>query len=132
LAPERLRHLVGAALLVPLGVLTKLYSGPLAQWVANSAGGLLYVVFWVLLARGLFPRLRPAPVAAAVFCVTSTLEFLQLWHPPLLTRVRSTFLGHALLGSTFAWSDFAYYAAGCVAAWALSRRLGRRPGDPAT
>jgi hypothetical protein len=119
---------VCAALLVPLGLLTKFYSGPLAHWVGTSAGGFLYVVFWVLLVRALFPRLDPAPVSAAVFCITSALEFLQLWHPALLTQVRSTFLGHALLGSTFAWSDFAYYAAGCVAAHQLSRRLGQTPG----
>lgn len=129
---RRVIHLACAALLVPLGLLTKVYSGPLAHWVSTSAGGFLYVVFWVFLVLGLFPRLQPGPVSAAVFGATCGLEFLQLWHPPLLTQLRSTFLGHALLGSTFAWSDFAYYAAGCVAAHGLSRRLGRAAGGAAT
>ncbi|HEX5066340.1 MAG TPA: DUF2809 domain-containing protein [Myxococcota bacterium] len=120
---ERIRLLACAALLVPLGVGSKLYTGPLEGWVRDSAGGFLYVMFWVFALLAAAPRLRAGPVCIGVFLVTSTLEFLQLWHPPLLTAVRSTFLGHALLGSTFSGSDFLYYAAGCVAAYAASRRV---------
>jgi hypothetical protein len=119
---DRIRPLVCAALLVPLGVGTKLYSGPLADWVRDSAGGFLYVMFWVFVVLGAAPHLRPGPVCVAVFLVTSALEFLQLWHPPFLTAVRSTFVGHALLGSTFAPSDFLYYAAGCLAAYLVARQ----------
>jgi len=118
---DRIRLLVCAALLVPLGVGTKRYAGPLADWVHNSAGGFLYVMFWVFLVLGLAPRLRPGPVSAGVFVVTSALEFLQLWQPPILSAVRSTFVGHALLGSTFAASDFLYYAGGCVSAYWVCR-----------
>ena len=109
-------------LLVPLGIGTKLYTGPLSGWVNDSAGGFLYVMFWVFVVLGLAPRLRSGPVSAAVLLATSALEILQLWHPAWLTAVRSTFLGHALLGSTFAASDFLYYAAGCLAAHLVARR----------
>jgi hypothetical protein len=37
--------------------------------------------------------------------------------------VRASFLGHALIGSSFAWSDFPYYAAGALAAAAGARWL---------
>ena len=41
-----------------------------------------------------------------VLAVTFALEFLQLWKPPFLQAVRSTFLGHVLIGSSFSWFDF--------------------------
>jgi hypothetical protein len=44
--------------------------------------------------------------------VTCALEFLQLWHPPLLESLRSNFIGRTILGSYFDWSDFTYYFAG--------------------
>jgi hypothetical protein len=118
---DRGRCLAVLAVVTPLGFATKLYAGPGATFVASQAGGFLYVVFWVFLALALFPRLSRGGIAWGVALVTSALEVLQLWHPPFLERIRSTFLGHALLGSTFAWSDFAYYAAGALAAYALAR-----------
>jgi len=117
---SRRRLLVALALLVPLGLLTKATDNEL---VRGYAGGVLYVVFFtcaVLLAR---PDWRPAPVAAGVLLATCALEVLQLWHPPWLERVRATFLGHALLGSTFSGWDFACYAVGALLAIALSRVL---------
>ena len=51
---------------------------------------------------------------------------------PILVAIRSTFLGHALIGSTFAWSDFPYYVVGCAAAalYAYAVRW-RTPGGSA-
>ena len=106
----------------PLGFATKFYAGPGAAWVANSAGGFFYVLFWVFLVLSFSPGARPAAVAIGVLGMTSLLEVLQLWHPPLLERVRSTFLGHALLGSTFSWWDFAYYGLAALAVPAVARR----------
>jgi len=117
------RYLVALAVVTPLGFLSKFYTGPGATWVADNAGGFLYVVFWIALVLALLPRLLGAAVAAGVLAATCALEFAQLWHPPLLERIRATFLGHALLGSTFAWSDFPYYFAGALVGYALSVRL---------
>jgi hypothetical protein len=110
----RLRLFLILALVTPLGIATKFYTGPAEMWVRTRAGGLLYVVFWCLLALVLRPNLSPWIVAAAVLFITSILEFLQLWHPAPLQAIRSTWLGHALIGSSFSWSDFPYYGAGAV------------------
>jgi hypothetical protein len=127
-ASFRLRCAGVLAVVTPLGFATKLYTGPGAAWIGSGAGGLLYVVFWIFVVLALFPRLSPGRIALAVFAATSALELLQLWQPTFLAPTRASFLGHALLGSTFAWSDFPYYAAGALAAWALARRLARQ--DP--
>ncbi|MEO8595953.1 MAG: DUF2809 domain-containing protein [Candidatus Solibacter sp.] len=117
-----------AALLVSLAVLAPLalygkryYHGPAEEWVHNSAGGVAYVVFWCLVAALCRPRWKPALIAAGVLAATCALEFLQLWHPPLLEWVRSFFLGRTVLGSSFDWSDFPYYFAGGVGGWAWLR-----------
>ncbi len=36
-------------IIVPLGLYSKFYSGPAANWVNNSLGGVFYEVFWCLL-----------------------------------------------------------------------------------
>lgn len=111
--------LVLLAVLTPLGFCTKFYRGPAQDWVRDSLGGVLYVVFWCLVFLVLLPRARPGAVALAVLGVTCLLEFLQLWHPPLLEAVRGRFLGQTLIGNQFQWSDFGYYLAGSGVGWAL-------------
>jgi hypothetical protein len=120
---QRTRSLALLVVVTPLGFFTKFYCGPGASWVADNAGGLLYVVFWIAVVLALSPRLPPAAVAAGVLIATCALEFAQLWHPTFLERIRATFLGHALIGSTFAWSDFPWYVAGALVGYGLT--LGR-------
>ena len=106
--------LVALAIVTPLGFGTKLYQGPWAGWVNDYAGGVFYEIFWILAILALRPSLRARNVGAAVFVATCALEVLQRWKPPLLQALRSTFLGQALLGTTFVWWDFPYYALGCL------------------
>jgi hypothetical protein len=126
----RLIHVATAALLVPVGLATKRYTGPGAAWVSDSVGGLLYVVFFVVLALAIRPRWSPAAVALTVLAITCTLEVLQRWHPAWLAPIRAHFLGHALLGSTFAWMDFPYYLAGALLGYVYGRAVPRRWGSP--
>jgi hypothetical protein len=112
---------------VPLGFGSKFYAGAGAHWVHSYAGGVVYEFFWVLLVLALFPRLSEWRAAAGVFAATSLLEVLQLWHPPALEAIRATFLGHALIGSTFGWWDFPHYLVGCAAALLCARLLRSDP-----
>jgi cytochrome c biogenesis protein CcdA len=125
---KRNRLLIALTLVTPLGFATKFYQGPGEHFVRSYLGGSLYEVFWVLAVLLVWPGLSPFRVAAGVLTVTVLLEFAQLWHPPFLQAIRSTFLGHALLGSTFSWLDLPCYVAGCLLAL-LGCRLchGRNP-----
>jgi GrpB-like predicted nucleotidyltransferase (UPF0157 family) len=118
---DRLAYGCVLAVLTALGLASKLYAGPGASWTSGYAGGFFYVLFWVFLVLVFSPRSSPGAAAVWVLGITSALEGLQLWHPPFLQRIRSTFLGHALLGSTFSGWDFAYYALGAIAAPVLAR-----------
>ena len=116
--------LVSLCMVIPLGFLFKSYFGPAHIWFNNYGAGLLYEVFWCLCVFFFMPRKKyAAPIAIIVLVVTSILEILQLWRPIFLQQIRSTFLGAALLGTTFVWWDFAYYVLGCVIGWLLMRAL---------
>jgi len=114
---RRLRAAFAAAALVPIGLGCKFYNGPGNDWIANSLGGVLYVAFWCFVAASALPRARRLRVALCVLAVTCLLEVLQLWHPPLLQAIRSTFVGRTLIGSSFDWLDFPHYAIGAVLGW---------------
>jgi hypothetical protein len=118
--------LLALFLVTPLGFYTKFYHGPAEGWVHNSLGGFFYVIFWTILFSIPFYRVRPWKIALAVLVTTSLLEVLQLWHPPFLEAIRSTFLGGALLGNSFVWSDFLYYLSGCLICLALVPNLRRK------
>jgi hypothetical protein len=122
---SRIRCLLLLGILVPAGFAAKLYAGPGGAWVADSFAGLLYVVFWIIAVMVVAPTLSVFRVSVAVLAITSALEFLQRWHPAWLEPIRSTFLGHALLGNTFAWSDFPYYLLGAIAGAGLVIRFCR-------
>lgn len=118
------------AALVPLGLATKVYEGPAAAWVGGSAGGVLYVMFFVLLVGLIRPTPRPLALAAPiVLAATCLIEVTQLWRPPLLEGIRGTFVGRTLLGSQFSWTDFPHYALGAAIGWAIGRAIvaGVRP-----
>jgi hypothetical protein len=119
------------AVIAPLGVASKFYAGPAQLWVRGQAGGILYVAFWILIVLLAWPQLSARLVAVVVLGITCALEVLQLWHPPILDAVRGTFIGHALIGSTFSWWDFPNYALGAIlgvvlAGAALARDRGRQ------
>ena len=60
-------------------------------------------------------------VSALAALVTSyAVEFSQLLTMDWLVRIRSTFLGHMLLGQGFLWSDLAAYAAGIAVIFLLT------------
>ncbi len=120
--------LVSLAIIVPLGLYTKFYAGPAAEWVNNSLSGVLYVVFWCLFILLLAPDARPGVIAVSVLAITCALELAQLWHPPFLEWARRGFIGRTLLGTHFTWSDYPYYVLGSGIGWLWMRGLNRAGG----
>jgi len=122
-----IRIYVACSLLVvtPLGFLSKFYSGPGRWWFNDYGAGVLYEIFWILVVFFFFPTKKSANrIPFWVFTITSALEILQLYNPWLLEKIRSFFLGRALIGTTFTWWDFPHYAFGCVIGWLLIKRMG--------
>ena len=108
----------------PLGFLFKIYSGPGRWWFNDYGAGLLYEIFWILIRFLIFPNEKSVhKIPLWVFIITCALEVLQLWHPKFLEMIRSSFIGSALIGTTFSWLDFPHYALGCFIGWQCLRWL---------
>ncbi len=103
--------------LIPIGIYTKFYNGPFHIWVNDSLGGVFYEIFWIACLSLFIKRWPHTVITAAVFCTTTALEFMQLVHHPVLESVRATFLGQALIGNSFNFTDIYYYLIGCIIGW---------------
>lgn len=112
-------------IIVPIGFLTKFYSGPVHTWVNNSLGGILYIIFWSLLLFFIIPDVKPIKITFYVFIGTCFLEFLQLWHPRILELIRSNFIGRTILGTSFSLLDLFHYVVGLVLSLILLKYLNR-------
>jgi len=113
----RVYTLISLFILTPIGFYSKFYKGPAYYWVNNSLGGAFYEIFWCLFFFFIFYKAKPAIIAFTVFIVTCILEFMQLWHPPFLEFIRRFFIGRALIGTSFTWTDFPYYVIGSAVGW---------------
>jgi hypothetical protein len=104
--------------ITPLGFWFKFYTGPCRWWFNDYGAGVLYEVFWCLAAFFIWPkRKNAAKISLSVLAITCALETLQLWHPPFLQHIRSTFVGKGLIGTTFVWWDFPHYILGSLFGW---------------
>ena len=118
--------LLSLCIITPAGFLCKYYSGPAHLWFNCYGAGVMYEVFWCMVIFFFCPRkAATTKIAISVFCVTSFLELLQLWQPWFLQQARSTFLGGALLGTTFVWWDFPHYVLGCLIGWLCMRIISK-------
>ena len=111
LVPNQSR-LLCMAVVVLLGLYSKFHRSWYADWINNSLGGVLYVVFWCGLFDLILSQRTPKGIAIGVLLVTSLLEIMQLSRHASLEYVRSFFWGRTLIGTTFAATDFVYYIIG--------------------
>ncbi|MEL6109368.1 MAG: DUF2809 domain-containing protein [Planctomycetota bacterium] len=91
----------------------------LPDWLRGHAGGVPYVLFWILLWLTVIPR-RTAIPWISVGCVLFTcwLEVFQLYQgPQWLIDFRRTTLGAAWLGAGFDPWDIPPYFLGGVLGW---------------
>ncbi len=124
---RRIRAAIATLITIGLGLAAKRYAGPGHVWVNNwGPASVAYECMFILLAFIAIPRREAiVPIGLAVFLATCVVEFMQLWHPPRLDALRSTFLGRSILGTTFSWWDFPAYAVGCAVGVGLLGWLSR-------
>lgn len=110
--------LLSLCIVTPLGLSCEFYRGLNMRWFQDYGAGVMYEIFWCLVAFFFQPRKQSImKITLVVFVITCFVELSQLWHPWFLQQIRSTFLGNVLLGNTFAWLDFPHYLLGCLIGW---------------
>ncbi len=124
-------RLIWLSVLTISGFYSKFHVGWFQDWVNDSLGGVLYVVFWCAVWDLISHRFGAGVIAGSVFALTCGLEFLQGVRHPILEWAHGYFIGRTLLGTTFVWSDFFYYAVGGVLGYfwiEAMRRIDRAAG----
>lgn len=111
-------------IIVPLGLFSKAYTGIGQSWVHDYSGDILYEILWCLVFFWFFPTKKATiTIPRWVFIVTSLIEVSQLFFDRVPVALRETIIWKLLLGSTFVWWDFFYYAIGCLLGWLLLDRI---------
>jgi hypothetical protein len=111
---QRIWILICLAVITPAGFLIwRYYRGSPEQWLRFYAPDIIYVMLWCLVFFFIWPsKTNIIRIPLIVLVITCVLEFLQLWQPAFLQKIRSTLIGAALLGRDFMWQQFPYYILG--------------------
>jgi hypothetical protein len=113
-------------ILIPIGLYTKVYSGIGHEFICNRMGGIIYVIFFIVLASLAFPKARPIKLSLIVLGITSLLELSQLIHNDILDDFRTNFIFRALFGNVFNAFDFLYYIIGALVGFGILNILYKR------
>ena len=115
----RILHIVLAAALVAAGLLSRKV-GSLPDFIGDALWAMLVYCCWRILLPG-----KSRLLSAFLALITSfAVEFSQLLSPDWLVRIRSTFLGHMILGQGFKWTDLAAYTGGVAAIFLVTAAIG--------
>ena len=118
---ERIRLLFIILILIVLGLLSRTIR-LLPDFVGDAIWAMMIYCCW----RIILLRKERFVSALASLATSFVVEFSQLLTMDWLVRIRSTFLGHMLLGQGFLWSDLVAYAVGIVVIFILTTRIEER------
>ena len=111
----RMLYLAGIAVLIALGLLSRR-----VKFVPAACGDALWAMMVYCCFRIVLIR-KPMIISAMAALITSfAIEFSQMLTPDWLVKIRSTFLGHMLLGQGFLWSDLLAYTIGIAVIYGLT------------
>ena len=111
----RICYLAGIAVLIALGLLSRR-----VKFVPAACGDALWAMMVYCCFRIVLIR-KPLVISAAAALIASfAVEFSQMLTPDWLVKIRSTFLGHMLLGQGFLWSDLLAYTIGIAVIYGLT------------
>ena len=111
----RICYLAGIAVLIALGLLSRR-----VRFVPAACGDALWAMMVYCCFRIVLIR-KPMVISAAAALIASfAAEFSQMLKPDWLVKIRSTFLGHMLLGQGFLWSDLLAYTIGIAVVYGIT------------
>lgn len=104
---KRIRWLlVGLGLVViVLGLASRKYPGLFPAALGNYPGDALWAVTLYLAIALIVPTMPVWKVAGITLAASSTVEFSQLYQADWINEIRSTRIGHLILGQGFDWVD---------------------------
>lgn len=105
----RLKYLLCVAAVIAIGLVSrKIPFIPL--WIGDE----LWAIMIYLLMRLIFTYASIAKIAAWSLTFCFAIEISQLYQAPWINHIRSTLIGHLILGQGFLWSDLIAYTGGIL------------------
>jgi hypothetical protein len=121
--------LAAMALVVALGLASRKVPGLFPAVLGKYPGDALWALMVLCIAGAARPAASTAWLAATALGISFAVEFSQLYHAPWIDGIRSTTLGHLVLGSAFGWIDLVAYTVG-VAIGAVIDALWHKARQP--
>lgn len=109
---KRLRYAIMIVSVIALGLLSRKVT-----MLPAETGDALWAVMIFLIFRFLFIKQGLLLISIWSLLLCYVVEFSQRYHAPWIDRIRSTTLGHLVLGQGFLWIDLLAYTIGifCIA-----------------
>lgn len=115
LSELRFWYIGGIIVLICLGLLSRKIS-----FIPAAVGDAIWAMMVYCCWRIIMVRRRLTVAAMAALITSFAVEFSQMLTMPWLVRIRSTFLGHMLLGQGFLWSDLLAYTFGIIVIYLIT------------
>jgi hypothetical protein len=115
--PPRSRILYGLTSLcvIGLGLASRAWYGLFPPALGKYPGDALWALMVFLGLGFLLPKVSTRSLGMVALCVAFLDEFSQLYQADWINAVRSTALGHLVLGAGFSWADLLAYTIGVAA-----------------
>ena len=101
-------------LVIAAGIASRKYPWILPASLGKYPGDALWALAVVVLWGLILPRATTMKIAGLAFLTSVLDEISQLYHAPWIDSIRSTSIGHLLLGFSFSWMDILAYATGIL------------------
>ena len=109
---SRFRYAVAALVVVGAGLASRNFPALFPEFMGKYPGDAFWALMVFLGWCVVFPGISTARLAAYALATCGLVELSQLYHAPWIDSIRSTTLGHLVLGSGFMWGDFVAYGIG--------------------
>jgi hypothetical protein len=127
-ARSRWRLGVGVVVVVGLGLASRrfpvLFPAVLGKYPGDALWALMVYLGWAFW----LPRAAVWRVGLLALATSGLVECSQLYQAEWIHAIRSTMLGHLVLGSTFVWQDLVAYAVGVAIGVVVDGRVFRGGG----
>ena len=115
---NKLWYAIAIVVVIIIGLASRQY-----LQLSKYPGDALWTIMVFLILGIILPRLSSLKIATLALFISSVVEFGQLYRAPWLVAIRSTTIGHLILGSDFGWGDIAAYTVGALLALVVECRF---------
>jgi hypothetical protein len=105
-------HLPALIVVIAAGLASRRYAWLLPAYLGKYPGDALWALMVFLLWGLALPKASSLRIGLYALGTSFADEFSQFYQAPWINGIRSTTMGHLLLGSAFAWPDLVAYTVG--------------------